>query len=193
LFLGALVGLTTSARTAKGIIMDDKVRRKIAEAAAQENGWKADEVRIEEKEDLRRPSCSFYVARHKVRPLSYVRTLALLDGNDVVGIGDGKVVARILDNCSTDASADWWAEIVTRFHSALGGGVVLHDENTRSDVTRQLTKAGKTFTAPKLDKTRQSVSYLLFDPETRVVSRIEATRNAGGAIDVSQSEVLATV
>jgi|1186.fasta_scaffold06632_3 hypothetical protein len=172
--------------------MEDTVRRMIAEAAAAEDGWKADEVRIDEEQDLRRPSCSFYVARHKVRPLSYVRTFALLKDNEVLGIGDGKRVARILDDCSAQASADWWAEIVTRFHNDLGGGVVLHDEKTRTDVVRQLANAGKNFTGPRLDETKQCVSYLLFDPETRVVFRIDAARNASGAIEIVQSDVLQT-
>jgi hypothetical protein len=170
--------------------MDDKVRRKIAEAAAKEDDWKADEVRIDEKEDLRRPSCSFYIASHKVRPLSYVRNFALLNGDAVVGAGDGRVVGRILDDCSADAPADWWAEIITRFHTDLGGGVVLHDENTRSDVTRQLAKAGKSFYAPVLEKAQQSVRFLLFDPESGGIYRIDAKRDPSGAIGVAQTEVL---
>jgi hypothetical protein len=192
LLLCAVVGMTKSARASEEFKVDDKVRRKIAEAAAEENSWKVDDVRIDEEEELRRPSCSFYVARHKVRPLSYVRTFALLPDDTVVGIGDGKVVAKVLDTCSANAPAGWWAEIVTRFHNDLGGGVVLHDEKTLTNVTRQLVKAEKTFTPPTLDKASHSVSYLLFDHETRVVNRIDATRNASGAIEVKQTEVLKT-
>jgi hypothetical protein len=192
LLLFAVVGITKSTRAAEEFKVDDKVRRKIAEAAAEENSWKVDEVRIDEDEELRRPSCSFYVARHKVRPLSYVRTFALLPDNTVVGIGDGKVVAKVLGACSANASAGWWAEIVARFHQDLGGGIVLHDEKTMTDVTRQLARAGKTFVPPTLDKANQSVSYLLFDPETRVVNRIDATRNVSGAIEVRQTVVLET-
>ena len=70
--------------------------------------------------------------------------------------------------------------------------MVLHDEKTLTDVTRQLVKAEKTFTPPTLDKASHSVSYLLFDHETRVVNRIDATRNASGAIEVKQTEVLKT-
>src|ERR1700757_267660 len=74
LFLGTLVGLTMSTRTAEGITMDDKVRKKVAEAAAKENDWKLDEVAIDEKEELRRPGGSVSVARHNGGPLSYVAT-----------------------------------------------------------------------------------------------------------------------
>jgi hypothetical protein len=190
LFLGTLVGLTMNTRTVEGITMDDKVRKKVAEAAAKENGWKLDEVAIDEKEELRRPTCSFYVARNKVHPLSYVDNFALLDGDKLMGIGDGKVVAKILDECSSGASADWWAEIVTRFHSDLGGGVVLHNERTRSDVTRELMKAGKNFFAPVLDQAQQSVRFLLLDPESGAIYRVEAKRDASGAIGIAQTEVL---
>ena len=61
-----------------------------------------------------------------------------------------------------------------------------------TDVTRQLARAGKTLVPPTLDKANQSVSYLLFDPETRVVNRIDATRNVSGAIEVRQTVVLET-
>ena len=190
LLLGTLVGLNTNTMTAEGMTMDDKVRKKIADVAAQENDWKPDEVAIDEKDELRRPACSFYIARNKVRPLSYVLNFALMDGGKVVGIGDGKAVAKILDECSNGASADWWAEIVTRFHSDLGGGVVLHNEGTRSDITRQLMKAGANFFAPVFDQAQQSVRFLLFDPESGAVHRVDAKRDATGGIGVAQTEVL---
>lgn len=170
--------------------MDDKVRRKIAEAAADENGWEVDEVRVDEVERLRRPSCSFYTAGHKVRPLSYVRNYALLGEKQVISVGDGNVVAKILDGCSADAPAEWWAEIVTRFHRDLGGGIVLRDENTRSDIVRKLNQAGKTFAPPTLDKGKESLSYLLLNPETYVLYRIQATRSAGRAVEVAKTKVL---
>lgn len=170
--------------------MDERVRQKIAEAAAEENGWKADEVRVDEVERLRRPACAFYAARHKVQPLSYVRNFALLGGQQIMGVGDAKGVAKILDTCSGDAPADWWAEIVTRFHPDLGGGIVLHDENTRLDIPQKLKQAGRTFVRPTLDKAKQSLNYLILNPETRVVYNIQATRSGGGAVEVVKTKVL---
>lgn len=190
LFFCAMVGLTTGARAKEGTTMDDKVRRKIAEAAAEEDGWKVDEVRVSEVERLRRPSCSFYTAGNIARPVGYQANYALLGGKDVVGGGDGKVVAKILDTCAADASADWWAEIVTRFHHDLGAGIVLRDEHTRSDITRKLSKAGKTFTPPAFDNGKQSLTYLLLDPELYVLYHIQATRAADGTVQVVKIEVL---
>jgi hypothetical protein len=99
-------------------------------------------------------------------------------------------VAKILDSCAADAPAEWWAEIVTRFHRDLGAGIVLVDESTRPDVSRRLKQAGKPFTPPTLDPGRKVLRYLLLDPETNVVYRVEAKRNPGGEIEVSKSEML---
>ncbi len=168
--------------------MDEKVRRKIEEAAAEENGWKVDEVRVEELEGLRRPSCSFYSAGHKVRPISYLSNYALLGGDRVISAGDGAVVAKILDTCANGAPAEWWAEIVTRFHRDLGNGIVLRSEETRPDITRKLRAAGKAFAPPVLDAQKNSLSYLLLEPEAHVLYQVQATRS-GGSVEVVENEV----
>src|SRR5215813_12482040 len=107
LFLSTLVGMSTPRRLAGGTTMDDKIRRKIAEAAAKDNAWKVDDVRVNEVERLRRPRCSFYTAANTAAPLSYVRNYALL-GEQITPAGDGEVVAKILDKCSKGAPANWW-------------------------------------------------------------------------------------
>jgi hypothetical protein len=171
-------------------MVETNVQQKIAEAAHTEYGWNANEVRVDEVERLRRRACSFYTVAHTVRPLSYQANYGLLAGKEVIGNGDGKVVAKILDSCAADAPAEWWAEIVTRFHRDLGAGIVLVDESTRPDVFRRLKEAGKPFTPPTLDPARKVLRYLLLDPETNVVYRVEAKRTAGGEIEVSKSELL---
>jgi hypothetical protein len=168
--------------------MNEKFR-KIAEAARAEHGWKPDEVRIDEVERLRRPACSFYTVGNTARPLSYQANYALLNDH-VVALGDGSVVARILDTCGPDAGADWAAEIVTRFHRDLGSGIVLSNETQRPDITRKLQAAGKPFLPPALDGNRQSLRFLLLNPETYVLYHIEATRTANGPVTVVKTKVL---
>src|SRR5262245_60606147 len=104
LVLSALIGVSAGATAAKGTTMDEKMKNMVASAAEKENGWSADEVRIDEMDWLRRPSCTFYTAGNKVRPLAYLRNFAVV-GGQVVGAGDGKVVANIVDSCAGDASA----------------------------------------------------------------------------------------
>ena len=170
--------------------MDEKIWRKIAEAAAKENGWKVEDVRVDEVERLRRPLCSFYTAANTAFPLSYVRNYALF-GGQVTPAGDGRVVAKILDNCSTGASSEWWAEIVARFHRNLGNGQVLVDEATRPDIVRKLSESGKSFIAPILDRKRQTVTFLLLNRETYVVYQVEAMRKTSGIVEVTKTKVLA--
>jgi hypothetical protein len=174
----------------KGIAMDDKIHHKIAEAVHEEFGWKVEEARVDEVESLRRPSCSFYTVVSNQRPLAYEPNYALLSGDQVVGIGTANAVTKILDGCSADASADWWAEIITRFHPDLGGGLVLSDEEERPDIVRKLGQAGMKFTPPQFDHDKQGVNFLLLDPETYRLYRVHATRDSSGGIEVKKTKLL---
>jgi hypothetical protein len=162
---------------------------KIAEAARGEYGWTLNEMRIDEVERLRQPSCTFYTVGNTVRPLPYQANYALVGGK-VIAPGDGNVVARILDACSNGAGADWWAEIVTRFHRSLGSGIVLRDETVRPDIVRKMAAAGEKFTRPAMDKGKHSLTFLLLNPETYIVYRVQATRSPGGPVEVVKSKIL---
>jgi len=170
--------------------MDEKIQKKIAEAAHAEYGWKLDQIRVDELEELRRPTCSFYTAGNTVRPVSYEGNYALLPGNHVLSIRDEQAAAKILDTCSEGTSATWWAEIVTRFTGDLGGGLVLSDENERPDIVRKLAAAGLKFTTPTFGDNKRSVSFLLLDAEHYVLYRIEAKRSADGKMEVAKTRVL---
>jgi len=174
--------------------MDDKViQQKIAEAVHTEYGWELAEVRVDEVERLRRQSCSFYTTASTQRPLSYQANYAVLPGNQVIGLSTEGAAAKILDACSAGASADWWAEIITRFHPDTGGGIVLSDEDVRPDIVRKLTQAGQTFAPPAFGPDKKSVSFLLLNPETYVLYRVQATRTAGGSVEVVKTKLLGKV
>ena len=170
--------------------MDDKLHQKIAEAVNAEYGWKLEEVELNEVERLRRSSCEFFTASSKVRPLSYQPNYAVLRGSEVIGAGDHDAPSKILDACSADAPADWWAEIITRFHHDVGGGIVLSDESVRPDIVRRLAKAGKPFTPPAFGDGKQSVSFLLLNPEAYILYSVKATRAPGGPIEVVMTKLL---
>lgn len=170
--------------------MDDKLHQKIAEAVRTEYGWKLDEVQIDEVDRLRRGSCSFYTARSTVRPLSYQPNYAVLRGSEVVGISDQAATAKILTACSDDAPPDWWAEVITRFHQDVGGGLVLSNESVRPDVVRKLAHAGKTFTPPTFGDGKKSISFLLLDPEAYIVYSVKATQTLSGQIEVIKTKLL---
>lgn len=176
--------LPLSRARAEGTTMDDKLHREIAEAVHSEYGWKLEEVAIDEIERLRRSACSFYTARSTVRPLSYQPNYAVLHGTEIVGVTTGNALENILDACGADASADWRAEIITRFHPDIGGGLVLSNESTRPDIVRKLAQAGKIFTPPAFVNGRQTVTYLLLDPEAYIVYSVRATRTTAGPVEV---------
>ena len=189
--MGLLLGLSLGTAIAEGTKMDDKaIQQKIAEAVHTEYGWELGEVRVDEVERLRQASCSFYTTASTQRPLSYQPNYAVLPGNQVIGLGTEGAAGKILDACSAGASADWWAEIVTRFHPDLGGGIVLSDRETRPDIVRKLTQAGQAFTPPAFGADRKSVSFLLLNPETYVLYRVEANRTSGGTIQVVKTKLL---
>jgi hypothetical protein len=170
--------------------MDDTLHQKIANAVHTEYGWKIEEVALDEVERLHRGSCSFYTARSTTRPLSYQPNYAVLRGTDVIGISDHSAAAKILDACSTDAPAEWWAEIIARFHQDAGGGIVLSNESVRPDIARKLAQAGKAFTPPTFGDDKKSVSFLLFDPEAYILYSIKATRTSSGQIEVVKTKLL---
>jgi hypothetical protein len=187
------LALALGALAAEGNEMDSKTSMKIAQKAQADQGWKAEDVRVDEVESIRRGSCTFYEAGHSKRPLPYVLNYALLPDGQVVGLKESDAVSRILDACGgKDAPAGWWAEIVTRFHGSLGSGVVLHEENQEPPIIRKMKEAGKSFAAPALSaegKTRILTFYVL-DPESYILYHVTATRSADGAVEVSKSEVL---
>jgi hypothetical protein len=188
LLFAALLALNWT--QAEGITMDDKLHQKIAEAVHTEYAWKVEEVGIDEVERLHRGSCSFYTARSTVRPLSYQPNYAVLRGSEVIGISDHEAATKILDACSDGAPAEWWAEVITRFHHEVGGGIVLSDESARPDIVRKLAQAGKPFTPPTFGDGKKSVSFLLLDPEAYIVYSVQATRTPSGPIEVVRTQLL---
>jgi len=170
--------------------MDDKLQPKISQAVHSEYGWKVDEVQVDEVERLRRGTCIFYTARSKVRPLSYQPNYAVLRGAEVLGVSEHDAAAKILDACAGDAPPEWWAEVITRFHQDLGGGIVLTNASVRPDIARKLTQAGKAFTPPSFGDNGKSVSFLLLDPEAYIVYSVKATRGSSGQIEVVKTKLL---
>ena len=191
LFSPALLAWTLSALAAEGNAMDSKTSTTIAQKAQAEQGWEAEEVRVDEVESIRRGSCSFYEAGHKRKPLPYVANYALLSDGQVIGLKDKDAVAKILDACGgADAPAGWWAEVVTRFHGSLGAGVVLHDEQQEPPVLRKMKAAGKSFAPPALSSEggAKVLTYFVLEPEAYILYHVTATRGADGSIEVGRTE-----
>jgi hypothetical protein len=171
--------------------MNQAIEEKIIQAVHTDQGWKENEIRVDEVDRLRKDSCSFYTAGHKVRPLSYQVNYAVLKGSTIVSIADEKAVSKIIDTCGSGADAVWWAEIVTRFHPDLGSGVVLHDAKQKPAVTRKIQAAKKEFKQPALTEEggNKILTYYLLEPESLAVYTVKAIRNPDGTFTVERNSI----
>ncbi len=171
--------------------MNETIQGKIANIVNKDHGWKADQVRVDEVEQLRHGSCAFYTAGHTVRPLSYLLNYAVLPGETVLSTSDDRVTSRILDACGSDAEAEWWAEVITRFHKDLGQGIVLTNSKQNYGAMDQMKAAQKEFAPPKFsdDASGKSVSFYLLEPEEFVVYWVKATRNKDGSVTVRKNNL----
>jgi hypothetical protein len=171
--------------------MDQKIQDLIVQKVHKEQGWKTDEVRVDEVERLRHGSCTFYTAGHTVRPLSYQLNYAVLKGDTVISLVDDKAVSKIVEACGKDAPAGWWAEIVTRFHQDLGSGVVLHDAKQNTGAVAKIETAKKEFAPPTFgnEKGSKTVTFYMLEPESFLIYSVNATFNPDGIVAVTQTSV----
>jgi len=169
--------------------MDDNISEKIVQVVHTDHGWKKDEVRVDEVDRLRRGSCSFYTAGHKVRPLSYQLNYAVLKDDAIVSISDVKAISKIVNACGTDAPAGWWAEIVTRFHQDLGSGIILLDATQNTGAVRKIQAAKQEFAVPTFgnEAGSKTITYYLLEPESFVVYLVKATQNPDGFFSVDKT------
>ncbi len=186
-----LLALSLGNSNLEGNKMDAKIQGKIASKVQKDHDWKTDQIRIDETAELKQGSCSFYTVRHTVRPLSYVLNYAVLSGETVLSVSDDQAASKILEACGSDAPADWWAEILTRFNSEIGPGVVLHNAKQNFGAMDQIQTAKKEFTPPKFsdDASGKSVSFYVLEPEEFTVYSVKATRNKDNTITVKKSSL----
>ena len=187
----ALLALSCSTAAVEEKKMDEKIVNQIAETVHKEQGWKTAEVRVDEVERLHHGTCSFYTARHKVRPLSYLLNFALVSGGNIIGMSDELAPGKILKACGADAPPAWWAEVITRFHRDLGAGVVLSDAQLNTGATRKIQDAKKEFVPPKFSDSPEgkTVTYYLLEPESFAIYNIKAIIAKDGSVTVERSDL----
>jgi len=191
LLIALLILSCGTATTVEEKKMDAKIQDLITQKVHSEQGWKTDEVRVDADDDLRHGSCSFFTARHKVRPISYVLNYAVLSEDNIVSLSDDHAVSRILDTCGSDAPPVWWAEIITRFHQDLGSGVVLENATQNSAAVARITAAKREFVPPKFgsEKGSKTITFYMLEPEAFTVYLVNATKNADGSVTVDKAAV----
>jgi hypothetical protein len=158
-------------------------------AVAQQLGWDQGDIEVGRVEKLDRGGCRFYRASNPARidagPVEYV---FLPDGSLVGGDREQANVGALLQACGSDAPADWWAQVVSRF--AGTGGLVV-DENAPSAI-RRLRKAGIQDHAPSLRRDGDStvLTYFSNDYERSRTREVTATLDAKGRLSVESKEIV---
>lgn len=141
--------------------------QQVVEAAKNEHGWKAEEVRVDEIERLRRGDCAVFTAASNAKMSSFQASYATLKGSVVAG---PKAAATLLASCG-EAPAEWQAEIVARFVPGVGGQVLTSTSNPGA--LRRIKSSGKTFSEPTVSG--QVITFFVLDPEAFIVSKVVAT------------------
>src|SRR5688500_9791709 len=159
-------------------------------AAAQQRGWDQGDIEVGRVEKLDRGGCRFYRASNPARTDAAPVEYAFLPDGSLVGGDREQTKARVgalLQACGSDAPADWWAQVVSRF--AGTGGLVV-DENAPSAI-RRLRKAGIQDPAPSLRRDGDStvLTYFSNDYELSRTREVTATLDAQGRLSVESKEI----
>lgn len=155
----------------------------IQEMAAREHGWRLADVRVGEVKALRHGGCAVYRASDPTRLDQQPAEYAVLPGGEVA-----RGATEVLRRCGQGASAQWWAQVITRLGGARG---ILVDEHAPSAL-RKLRAAGAKGSAPQLEVTAHgtSVTFYTVDYEGGGVSRVQAVLPDQGELVVRQAEVM---
>jgi hypothetical protein len=167
-------------------MMSEATRDRIVAAAAKDQRWNAAKVKLVPKAELDRAGCSFYAAVPEDRAVSAPGYFGLLPDGRVAGIdvrGDD-AAAALLAACGREAPADWWATVVARFSSSIGGSVLTEDGNPFG--IRKVRERGATFAPPTLNRgtTGAELSFFVYDAELQVPYQVRAQLSADGKLRV---------
>ena len=159
----------------------EQPRVMVKQAVVRERGWRQDDVMVSEVKALARRGCTFYRASNPARidqqPVQYA---VLPDGQ--VARAPTEVLRRFGDG----ASADWWAQVITRLGGARG---TLVDEHAPSAI-RKIHEAGAEW-APTLRRSAAGVSLAFYtvDYELGGILHVQASLPAQGDLTVTAQKI----
>jgi hypothetical protein len=167
-------------------MMTEVTRERIVAAAAKDQRWNAAKVKLMPKTELDRPGCSFYMAVPEDRAASAPGYFGLLPDGRVAGIdvrGDD-AAAALLAACGKEAPAEWWATVVLRFSSSIGGSLLTAGGNPFG--IRKVGERGATFAPPTLNRsgTGTELNFFVYDADLQVPHQVRALLSAEGKLRV---------
>jgi len=164
----------------------DETSRRVAEVAANANGWQVADVVVTDVPDGTAGACRLVGVRSNNVLSASTKTYALLHGNDVVGRGDADALTRVLDACGDEASPALWAEAVAAFGDGVPPGRVPKAEaNISSDAHRgAIERGGYSFHPPQF-AADGAVEFFMTDVEGGQLFEVRAARGSDGTIDLA--------
>ena len=156
-----------------------------ARVAAALGGSSAD-VTLSAEPGLDFGGCRFLRATHRARPGSHSGQFAVLPDDRVVDsfATDGTSADAILRTCGAKATAEWWAQVVTRFGGV--GGVLVDPANAPSGV-RKIRAAGEEYAPPTLDPARRTLTFFVINYEEDRPYKVQARLADAGGLDVTRT------
>lgn len=153
--------------------------QKVQDMVLEEHGWEKGAFSVKPFKAIKMPPCDFFSVTHKTKPIHDAPVYGVASGGQVISQSDEKAVDKILKLCTgaDQASADTWAEVLTKFHWSVGPGTVLYKKEQAELEVTSMEQAGRTFAAPqiKTDKSAVKIHFFLMNFETGKLYEVSAT------------------
>jgi hypothetical protein len=185
-----LVALATGVHhpEANAVDVSKDVQQAARERVAQALGGSPSDVELSAEPALDLGGCHFLRATHRKRLGTASGQFAVLSDDRVVDsfAADGASAEAILRHCGTNATPDWWAEVVTRFGGV--GGVLVDPKNAPSAI-RRISEAGETYAAPAFDASRRAVTFFVIHYEENKPYKVEARLPDTAGIEIRRTRL----
>ena len=164
--------------------MQQAAKARVAEAL----GGSTADVELSAEPELDFGGCHFLRATHRARPGSHSGHFAILPDDRVVdSFAEHSASAdAILRACGAQASAEWWAQVVTRFGGI--GGVLVDPKNAPSAV-RKIQQAGEAYAPPALDANRRAITFFVIHYEENHPYKVRAQLDDASGIQISRTRL----
>ena len=166
--------------------MSKEAQRAAKARVAEALGGSAADVELSAEPELDFGGCRFLRATHRARPGSHSGQFAVLPDDRMVDsfAADGASADAILRACGAQASAEWWAQVVTRFGGV--GGVLVDPQNAPSAL-RRIREAGETYAPPTLDGARRAITFFVIHYEENRPYKVQAQLADAGGLKITRT------
>lgn len=176
------------ATTSKAVAVDE-TNLKVAQAAAQANGWNIEDVVVEPAREGVAGECRLLNVRSNNVLQSLTQTYAVLHDGQIVAPGGADALTQVLDACGDQASAALWAQAIVAYAQGIRPGRVVWSQENISSVAHKwaMRDGGYTFHPPRFSADSgngKTVEFFMTDPEGNELFQVRGARQTGGSVQV---------